>query len=337
VTRAELVIAAMFSGVTLYAVFAGADFGTGLWDLLAGNAARGERQRQLIERSIGPVWEANHVWLIFVLVVLWTGFPRAFAPIMATLYVPLTAAGIGVILRGSAFAFRKAVPEVAAKRIFGAAFAVSSVVTPFFFGTVAGAVASGRVDPHATGAGNPLKPWTHPTSILGGALAVTVCAYLAASFLAVSALRGGQADLVEIFRRRALVMSIIVGVLSLAGVFVLAADAPDLYDGLTGRALPVLFLSAVAGTTSLVLVIMRRHDLARFATVVAVVAVIWGWALAQYPYVLEPSLTIEQAAGAPATLTALLVSLVVSVALFGPPLLWLLVETNRGDLTADGG
>src|ERR671939_480002 len=142
---AEVVLGVAFLAIIAYALFGGADFGAGIWDLLAGGAVTGRPRRTLIEHSIGPVWEANHVWLIFVLVVLWTGFPPAFAAVASTLYLPLTAAALGMIARGSAFAFRKTVTRLGLQRLFGAAFAFSSVVTPFFLGTVAGAVASGRV------------------------------------------------------------------------------------------------------------------------------------------------------------------------------------------------
>ena len=137
-TLAEACAAAMFVGITLYALLAGADFGAGFWDLVAGGEAKGREQRALIEESIAPVWEANHVWLIFVLVTLWTAFPSAFASIMSTLYVPLTLAAVGIILRGAAFAFRKASETLPLRRLFGATFASSSVLTPFMFGAVVG-------------------------------------------------------------------------------------------------------------------------------------------------------------------------------------------------------
>jgi hypothetical protein len=135
----------LFAGVTLYAIFGGADFGAGFWDLTAGGAERGRRPRGLIDRSIGPVWEANHVWLIFCLVVLWTAFPTAFAAIMTTVYIPLGLAALGIVLRGSGFAFRKVSVRTPTQRANGAVFATSSVVTPFFMGVVAGAIASGRI------------------------------------------------------------------------------------------------------------------------------------------------------------------------------------------------
>ena len=152
----------LFTGVVLYATFAGADFGAGFWDLLAGGAERGARPRALADRSLTPVWEANHVWLIFVLVVAWTGFPRAFAAVTSTLFVPLLLAALGIVLRGAGFAFRKATRPLAARRLFGALFASSSVLVPFFLGAAVGAVASGRVPAH--GAGDRLTSWPPPRS-----------------------------------------------------------------------------------------------------------------------------------------------------------------------------
>src|ERR1700719_2307948 len=163
---ADVVLVFLWGGITAYVLLAGADFGAGFWDLLAGSANGGTARRERIAESIGPVWEANHVWLIFALVVTWTGFPTVFAAITSTLYVPLTAVAFGIILRGSAFAFRGAVTELSLQRAFGAAFAASSVVTPFFLGTVAGAIASGRV-PLGTARGDVISSWVNPTSALG--------------------------------------------------------------------------------------------------------------------------------------------------------------------------
>ncbi|HVV20083.1 MAG TPA: cytochrome d ubiquinol oxidase subunit II, partial [Pseudonocardiaceae bacterium] len=168
---ANLALAVMWIGLTCYALFAGADFGAGAWDLVAGGPRRGERRRELIEHSIGPVWEANHVWLIFVVVLLWTCFPLVFASVMSTLYVPLTLAALGIIARGASFAFRKVTTELWQRQLYGALFAASSVLTPFFLGTVAGAVASGRVPPGLAG-GDPLTRWPGPRSLRGGGLAV---------------------------------------------------------------------------------------------------------------------------------------------------------------------
>ena len=328
-SEADLVLAAMWVGLTAYALLGGADFGAGWWDLLAGGAERGAPQRRLIEHSIGPVWEANHVWLIFVLVTLWTGFPTAFAAIMSTLYIPLTLAAFGVILRGSAFAFRKSVSEVSLKRLFGATFATSSVLTPFFLGTVAGAVASGRVPP-GTARGDVVTSWLNPTSVLGGVMAVGVCAYLAAVYLCGDARRDGEPELAEGFRARAIVTAVVVGLVALAGVAVLAVDAPRLFDGLTGRALPLMVLSGVAGVGSLVLLVRRDYTVARVTAAVAVTAVIWGWGVGQYPYLLEPGVTVEAAAASPAALRPLLVTMGVAGVLVVPSLVLLFVMFQRG-------
>src|SRR6476619_5481447 len=202
-SEADLIAVVLFFGVVAYALFGGADFGAGFWDLTAGGAERGARPRALVDHSIGPVWEANHVWLIFCLVVLWTAFADAFASIMLTLFVPLTIAALGIVIRGSSFAFRKALFTTRDRRNFGAAFALSSVLVPYCMGAVAGAIASGRV-PAGGEAGDPWSSWINPTSIVGGLLAIAVCAYLSAVYLASNARRLDDSDLGEYFRLRAI-------------------------------------------------------------------------------------------------------------------------------------
>lgn len=332
-TLPEFVLSVMWVGVTLYAVFAGADFGAGMWDLLAGGARAGASQRRLIEHSIGPVWEANHVWLIFVLVVLWTGFPVAFAAIMSSLYVPLTAAAVGIILRGAGFAFRKSVEGLQLRRAFGITFAASSVVTPFFLGAVAGAIASGRVSTDAAVI-DPFASWINPTSILGGTLAVITCAYLAAVFLAADASRHDQADLATRYRHLGITAAVAAGSVALAGVFILRRDAPDLFDGLIGRGLPLIGASAVGGIASVALLARCRYARARIAAVVAVTAVVWGWAAGQYPDLLVGELSIADAAGSPVTLKAMLASLALGGILIAPSLIALLVMHARGRLAS---
>jgi len=329
VRTAEVLLALMWTGVTAYALFGGADFGAGFWDLTAGGPDRGSAQRALIEHAIGPVWEANHVWLIFVLVVLWTGFPDAFAAIASSLYVPLTLVAVGVILRGAGFAFRKAVTGVTLERLFGATFAASSVITPFFLGAVAGAVASGRV-PAGIARAHPIRSFLNPTSVLGGVLAVVVCAYLAAVYLTADARRAGDPALVEAFRRRALASGVVAGGVVLGGIAVLHADAPELFDGLTGRGRPLVAASAVAGLVSLGCVWRRRFVAARLSAAAAVTAVLWGWAAGQYPYVLEGELTIRQAAADPVALRAVLLALAVGAVLVIPSLVALFAVAQRG-------
>ena len=216
----DVVAVILMVGITAYALFGGADFGAGFWDLTAGSAHRGAQPRSVISHSIGPVWEANHVWLIFCLVVLWTAFSEAFASITLTLFVPLSIAALGIVLRGSSFAFRKEVTRTSSQRNFGVAFAVSSVLVPFCLGAVAGAIASGRV-PAGGKAGDPWDSWINPTSILGGVLAVTVCAYLAAVYMVWDARRLGDEAMVDYFRRRAVGAAVVAGVVAVAGIFVL--------------------------------------------------------------------------------------------------------------------
>jgi cytochrome d ubiquinol oxidase subunit II len=328
-TVADAVLAVMFLGLTAYALFAGADFGAGVWDLLAGGTRRGRQQRDQIEHSLAPVWEANHVWLIFVLVVLWTGFPPAFAAIASTLYIPLTLAALGMIARGSAFAFRKTVPSLSVQRFFGAAFAFSSFVTPYFLGAVVGGIASGRVPP-GIAAGNVVTSWINPTSALGGVLAIGVCAYLAAVLLCADAQRDVSPELADRFRTRALITAIMVGVIAAIGILILRSDAPGLFDGLTHRGLPLMILSALAGVASILLLVRRRYGWARITGGLAVTAVLWGWAVAQYPYILPPTMTITQAAAGRATQTTMLVSLLIGSVLLVPALVFLYTLFQRG-------
>jgi cytochrome d ubiquinol oxidase subunit II len=339
VSAANTVLVFLWLGITAYAVLAGADFGGGVWDLLAGGTLRGFRQRRRIAASIGPVWEANHVWLIFALVVLWTAFPPVFAAITSTLYIPLTIVAFGVIVRGSSFALRKASLELSAKRAFGVGFAVASLVTPFFLGAVAGAMASGRVPP-GNAAGDVLHSWTGPTSLLGGALAVGGCAYLAAAYLVVDARRNGEADLVEVFRRRALYAGLFCALVALIGVDVLRLDAPRLYSGLLGRGLPLVLVSVAASATSLVLLFRLRFTLTRISAALAVVTILWAWATAQYPDLLVGSLTVGQAAAPVATLSALIVTLSVG-SLFVLPslglLFWIARQPHSIEPSADPG
>lgn len=335
-SKAELLLAISWVAVTAYGLFGGADFGAGIWDLLAGGARRGRAQRLLIEHVIGPVWEANHVWLIFVVVILWTGFPLAFASVFSTMYLPLTAAAIGIILRGSGFAFRKVVDELPTQRLFGATFAAASLLTPFFLGTVAGGVASGRV-PLGNAAGDPIRSWVNPTSLLGGSLAVLICAYLAAVFLTYDSAREGNEDVAEQFRARGLATSVVAGLVALAGIGVLRTDAPALFAGLTGRALPLIIASSAGGLVSITLLWTRRYVAARAAASLAVSAILWGWAAAQYPYLLVGVLTIAEGAANQATLDALLTSIGVGAVLLVPSLLWLYVLFQHAPEQPDPG
>ncbi len=333
----DAVAVVLWIGVVAYAVFGGADFGAGFWDLVAGGARRGRRTRALIDSSLAPVWEANHVWLIFCLVVLWTGFPSAFAAIAQALYVPLTIAALGIVVRGTGFAFGKVVARVPHQRVYGAAFAVSSVITPFFLGTVAGAIASGRVPPRGTAGSDAVDAadvWVNPTSMLGGCLAVAVCAYLAAVFLVDEARRRHADDLVRMFRRRAIGAGMAAGVVALVGIWVLRDDSPRLFGHLTDRALPLVVLSGVFGLAALVVLFRGSPRGARALAAGAVAAVVGGWGVAQYPNLLGTRVSLEAAAAPDATLGAVLGVAVAAALTVVPALGYLYVLSQRGDVDA---
>jgi cytochrome bd ubiquinol oxidase subunit II len=331
----DAVAVLLFVAVTSYAVFGGADFGAGFWDLVAGGATRGARPRALVEHSIGPVWEANHVWLIFALVILWTAFSEAFASITLTLFVPLTLVALGIVLRGASFAFRKTLSRTSHRRVMGALFASSSVLVPYCMGAVAGAIASGRV-PAGGKAGDPWSSWVNPTSIVAGVLAVTAGAYLAAVYLIWDARRMEDGQLVEYFRRRAVAAAVVAGVVAFAGIFVLRADARYVFDGFTARALPLIVLSALCGTVSLVLLARRGPRGARLLAMGAVASIIWGWGVAQWPYILPTSLRVSAAAAPSATLTAVLVVFGVAVVVIVPAIALLYVLDQRSLLPGEG-
>jgi cytochrome d ubiquinol oxidase subunit II len=327
----DVVAVVLWIGVTFYAVFGGADFGAGFWDLVAGGSERGRRPRALIDAALAPVWEANHVWLIFSLVVLWTSFTDAFSSLMSTLFVPLTIAAFGIVLRGSGFAFLHVSTRLGARRAYGAVFAVSSLVTPFFLGTVAGGIASGRV-PVGNARGGLVASWVNPTSMLGGVLAVVTCAYLAATFLVAEARRRQDADLERYFRVRAIGAGAVAGAVALAGIAVLDSDSPHLFDRLTHEALPLVALSAVCGMAALGALVRGIPTVARVLAVGAVATVVGGWGVAQYPYLLGTHLTLDAASAPDATLTAVLAVFGVAVVTCLPALVLLYVLDQRGRL-----
>jgi cytochrome bd ubiquinol oxidase subunit II len=302
--EAIAVAAILFVVIAAYALFGGADFGGGIWDLLAGGPERGAAPRELIDESITPVWEGNHVWLVFVLVLLWTAFPPAFADIFTALFVPLALSLLGIVLRGAAFAFRHTAERVQMRQLTGAAFAAASLIAPFFMGTAVGAVATGQVPVYPTG--NVLAAWTSPTAILTGFLFVAACAYISAVFLVLEARQRGPRDLVRYFSLRATAAAVVTGALA-GGTFAeLSSSAPYVYARLTGIALPLVAISIAAGIAVLAMLWLRWYHgvFLRGMAAIAVATVVWGWGLAQYPYLIPTSLPLA-AGSAP---TAALVS-----------------------------
>ena len=319
----------MLVGLAAYAVLAGADFGAGFWQLVGGRGERGRDQREHAHHAMGPVWEANHVWLIFVLVVCWTAYPVAFGSITSTLAVPLFIAGIGIVLRGTAYALRSGTATPREQRMVEVAFAGSSILTPFALGTVIGGIASGRV-PVGNAEGSLVTSWLNPTSIVLGVLSVATAAYLAAVYLAADAVRLGRRDLERDFRVRALCTAVVAGGAALAGLVVLRFDARPIWDGLTsGAGLAAVIVSALGGIATVFFVLRARYAPARITAAVAVAAIVAGWGLAQRPQFL-PGLTIEQAAAGRSTLVALLVSLAIGAVVLVPSLAFLFTLVLRG-------
>jgi cytochrome d ubiquinol oxidase subunit II len=329
---AEVCAALVIVGVTAYAVLGSADFGAGFWDLTAGGAQRGGRVRGMIQRSMSPVWEANHVWLIFVLVMVWTAFPVAFGSLMSTLSIPLFLAALGVIFRGMAFALRGQAATINEARVLGGVFALSSVLIPFFFGAALGGVASGRV-PVGNAAGDLIDSWLNPTSVAIGVVAILTGAHLAAVFLTGDARRADLPDMVAAFRTRALISGVVAGAVALASLLVVRSDARALYDGLTaGDGLLAVIVSGTAGVATLALVAAGRYGPARLSAALAVAAMTVGWALAQDPYILPGALTLDEAAASDTTLTALVVSVGLGMLVLVPSLWWLYRLVLRGTL-----
>jgi cytochrome d ubiquinol oxidase subunit II len=277
----------------------------------------------MVKRAMAPVWEANHVWLIFVLVMLWTAFPEAFGSITSTLAIPLFLAALGIVLRGGAFALKGEAATIAEARALGATFALSSVVVPFFLGTVVGAIAAGEV-PVGNAKGDAWSSWTGLLPLYVGVLAVVTGAHLAAVFLGADSRRLDRTELVHAFRRRALGSGVVAGALAIAGLAIVNSEAPDLYDGLTsGAGLACVLLSGAAGLTTLWLEWRERFEIARYTAAAAVTAIVAGWALAQRPYLLPPELTVREAAAPDETLLALVIAACVGMALLIPALVWL--------------
>ncbi|MFJ6835948.1 cytochrome d ubiquinol oxidase subunit II [Streptomyces sp. NPDC091209] len=315
-----------------YACGGGVDYGAGFWDLVAGGTRRGRRPRGLIDDAMEPVWEVNNVWLIFVFILMWTGFPVFFESVFSAMWLPLTLAAVGLVLRGAGFALRKPTHRLAQRRIFGAVFAVASLLTPFFLGAAVGGVASGRAAPGVTASAD---VWANTTSIVAGLLAVAATAFLGAVFLTADARRFDAPDMIVYFRRRAWCSLAVVTVLALIGLAETHDHTAYVYHGLThGLGLLLVILSAVAAAATAWLVAGRAAGWARFTSVGAVALVIAAWGAAQRPYLIPTSLTVQQAAGAAASLHWLLIVTVIAIVLVGPALAVLYRLDTRGLLEA---
>lgn len=308
--------------LTAYALLAGADYGGGVWDLLA-IGENVDAQRATIAHAIAPVWEANHVWLIIVVTVLFNAFPLAFARLSIDLHIPLSLALLGIVLRGSAFVFRAYGPQSERHaRNWGRVFAVASTVTPVLLGLVVGAMTEGRFDRQATDfPAVYLDPWLTPFALSVGGFALTLFTYLAAVYLTLEA---HDVRTTEDFRTRALISGVATGAMALL-VFVVAGEAPHVRAGLTRSAwaIPLHVATAAAALAALSFLWTRQFWWARASAVAQVALIIWGWALVQYPYLIRPDVTIDASAAPRPVLVLLLQILAVGAVVLVPSLLYL--------------
>jgi cytochrome d ubiquinol oxidase subunit II len=320
---ADAVAGVMVAALVIYGLTAGADFGGGILDI----AARGDRareQRQAIERAIAPIWEANHVWLILVLVLLFVAFPEAFAAISTWLFVPILLLVVGIVLRGAAFTFRAYDARTdTVQRRWGRIFSAASVLAPIMLGVVVGALARGD----ASMADRGWFSWVSPFPLVTGAFAAALFTFLAAVYLTVET----EGALQEDFRVRALWAGIVVFALAAAAGATSAVEAPLVFAGLTRRwfSLPLQGATAVAAIGAFAALFTRRFRLARVAAAAQVALIVLGWAASQYPWILVPEFTIASAA-APRITLVLLLWAVAAGAVFLVPALWLLFRVFKG-------
>jgi cytochrome d ubiquinol oxidase subunit II len=336
-TLAEITAGVMVVALNAYVLFGGADFGGGVWDLLASGPRR-EQQRALIARAIGPIWEANHVWLIVVVVMLFVCFPAAFSTFGTVLHIPLSIMLIGVVLRGSAFVFRAySYGPRSEQRRWGQVFAVSSLITPVVLGMCVGAVVSGAVGAAMSqvviGAVDfravYVDPWLSPFAVAVGAMTLGLVSFLAATYLTIEA--EGDVQLQDDFRGRALGAAI--AAMAAAAVALMVGAARGGVMGrliASGWTIPVLLGSEVAALFAAVALFKRRYRLARVAAGAWVTLVLWGWVLAQFPLIIPPSLTIDAAAAPERTLVETLIVLVGGAVVLIPSL-WYLLRVFKGN------
>ncbi len=333
-TLADLLAGIVVVSLNAYVLFGGADFGGGVWDLLAsGPAARKREQRALVAEAIGPVWEANHVWLILAVVLLFTCFPPVFAQLGIRLHIPFALALIGIVLRGSAFAFRSyGGQRDEVQRRWGRLFAIASLITPLLLGTAVGAIASGAIGDEGRGTGDGfyrvyVAPWLTPFALSVGVFALVAFAFLAAVYLTLEAEEG---DRREEFRRRGLGAGVALGFAALAALLLARRGAPRVAEGLVFApwALPLHLVTAAAAVTALWALWRRRYRIARIAAAGQVSLIFWGWPLSQYPDILPPDYTIADVAAPDATLRLALGAIALgAVVLF--PSLWYLFRVFK--------
>ena len=311
-------------GVVAYAVLGGADFGGGVWDFLA-TGPLAQPQRDAIAHAIGPVWEANNVWLIYVIVVTWTAFPALYATVSTALFVPLALALVGIILRGAAFGFRSQFAQRAGSAAaWGRVFNTASVITPFLLGAVAGAIASGHIRVRGgVVTANYWTIWTTPFALACGAFAVGLCAVIAATYLSVEALNAGDLPLVVSFRSRAILAGAVTAVIGAITAILSISESPVLWRGLIGRALPLSAGAVLIGLATAFALLGGFYRLARLLVAAETACVLAAWGVAQYPCLIIPDVTLRSAAAPNSVLTATLIASLAGMLILLPSLWYL--------------
>jgi cytochrome bd ubiquinol oxidase subunit II len=325
-TLATICAALIWFALIAYAVLGGADFGGGVWDLLA-RGPRAEKERAAIASALGPVWEANNVWLIFVIVLSWTTFPIVYAAISTALFIPLTLALVGIIFRGAAFGFRSAYGRrIGAAQAWGRVFSVASVITPFVLGMVAGAIAGGDIHVHGQQVvANYWTTWTTPFAFACGAFALGLCSVLAATYLTAEAQTNGDRQMLGVFLPRAILAGAVTAVLGAIAALLARWEEPLLWEGLVGKALPLSLGAVIVGLATAGALILGRYRLARMLVAAETALIIGAWGVAQYPYLVVPDLTVQNAASPASTLSLAIICSLLGMLILLPSLWYLFV------------
>lgn len=319
-----LVMLLLWGSIIAYAVLGGADFGGGVWSLLA-SGTLAQRQQDLVEHAIGPVWEANNVWLVFLVVGLLTTFPSVAATLAVALFVPIVLALIGIVMRGAAFAFETHITgAVALRNAWGKTFSAASTITPFLLGAAAAAVASGQIRyTSGTVRVEGFVPWLMPFALCMGAVALSLCATIAAVYLTVEAQAANDIPLTEAFRVRAVLAGAVTAAFGLIGILLAAGEAPVIWHGLGHQALPVVIITMLLGVGTALALYRRRYTVARILVVAMTAGLLSAWGLAQMPYLVPPDLTLTNAASPPATMVSFFSAALVGMAILLPSLAFL--------------
>lgn len=327
---AYIVLGALWLALIVYAALGGADFGGGIWDLLAVGPLA-ERQRRLVGQALGPVWETNHVWLIFLIVGLYVAFPTAFSVLSTALFVPFTLALIGIVLRGSAFTFRAyAAKTVGTRKVWGRVFSSASTITPFLFGACAAAVASGQIRVVGGSVQTLIwTGWTTPFALTIGAMALALCAALAAIYLTLEARSMNDSELVKAFRLRAIIAGAITAALGALGILLSPFEAPLLWSGMLAHAIPIVIVTMLVGLGAAAALFVRRYRLARVLIVIETGCFFAAWGASQLPYLIPPQVTVENSASPAITMEQFLICVVAGM-IFLLPSLWFLFHVFKG-------